>query len=55
MKPQDNSANIKNPNPGTPGTNRQYEQAKGNTGKQLNPIPNDSNTRPKPAPPKSKK
>lgn len=35
--PKDNQANIKNPNKGTPGTNRQYDQAQGNRGKQLNP------------------
>lgn len=33
----DNSANQQNPNKGTTGTNRQYDQAQGNRGKQLNP------------------
>ncbi len=37
IKPQDNAANIKNPNKGTLGTNRQYDQAQGDRGKQLNP------------------
>ena len=37
MKPENNAANIKNPNKGTPGTNRQYDQNQGNRGKQLNP------------------
>jgi hypothetical protein len=40
MKPQDNSSNTKNANKGTPGTNRQHDQAKGNRGKQLNPNQN---------------
>ncbi|WP_019677873.1 hypothetical protein [Arsukibacterium perlucidum] len=38
ITPQDNSANIQNKNPGTTGTNRQYDLAQGNRGKQLNPI-----------------
>ncbi|MDM8546191.1 hypothetical protein QUF61_06825 [Candidatus Venteria ishoeyi] len=37
IKPEDNEANIKNPNKGTPGTNPQYDQAQGDRGKQLNP------------------
>ncbi|TCK09137.1 alpha-amylase [Marinobacterium mangrovicola] len=37
IRPQDNSSNIKNPNKGTPGTNRQRDQNQGNRGKQLNP------------------
>ena len=37
IKPQDNSANQQNPNKGTSGTNRQYDQSQGNRGKQLNP------------------
>jgi uncharacterized protein (DUF983 family) len=37
MNPQDNEANQHNPNKGTPGTNRQYDQVQGNRGKQLNP------------------
>lgn len=37
MKPADNAANIKNPNKGTVGTNRQYDQSQGNRGTQLNP------------------
>jgi hypothetical protein len=34
IKPQDNAANQKNANKGTDGTNRQYDQAQGNRGKQ---------------------
>ncbi|MGE8297409.1 MAG: hypothetical protein ACN6PH_17895 [Pseudomonas sp.] len=37
ISPQDNEANQVNPNKGTSGTNRQYDQAQGNRGKQLNP------------------
>lgn len=37
INPKDNAANISNPNKGTPGTNRQYDQNQGNRGKQLNP------------------
>ncbi len=37
IKPQDNSANLVNKNKGSNGTNRQYDQAQGNRGKQLNP------------------
>lgn len=40
IKPKDNSANMPNPNKGTPGTNRQYDQVQGNRGKQLNPNQN---------------
>jgi hypothetical protein len=36
IKPEDNSTNQQNANIGTPGTNRQYDQNQGNTGKQLN-------------------
>ncbi|WPO84376.1 hypothetical protein SD427_08570 [Chryseobacterium sp. JJR-5R] len=35
IKPQDNEANMSNPNKGTPETNRQYDQNQGNRGKQL--------------------
>lgn len=35
IDPRDNSANQQNANKGTPGTNRQYDQAQGNRGKQL--------------------
>ncbi len=38
IKPQDNIANMKNSNKGTKGTNRQYDQAQGNRGKELNPT-----------------
>ncbi|MGZ8220864.1 MAG: hypothetical protein ACXWT0_04360 [Methylobacter sp.] len=37
IKPADNQSNMPNANPGTPGTNRQYDQAQGNRGKQMNP------------------
>ncbi|WP_460576827.1 hypothetical protein [Flavobacterium koreense] len=37
ITPTNNAANIKNPNFGTIGTNRQYDQNQGNRGKQLNP------------------
>ncbi len=36
IKSKDNQANQKNPNKGTSGTNKQYDQAQGNRGKQLN-------------------
>ncbi len=45
MKPKDNALNLKNANRGTRGTNRQYDQAQGNRGKQLAPTPNDANRR----------
>lgn len=38
IKPQDNNANLVNKNKGSKGTNRQYDQAQGNRGKQLNPM-----------------
>jgi hypothetical protein len=34
---KDNKANQKNPNKGTPGTNKPYDKGQGNRGKQLNP------------------
>lgn len=37
INPKDNAANMQNPNKGTSGTNRQYDQNQGNRGKQLNP------------------
>lgn len=37
MKPEDNESNMKNINKGTKGTNKQYDQAMGNKGKQQNP------------------
>ena len=37
IKPTNNHANQKNSNKGSSGTNRQYDQAQGNRGKQLNP------------------
>lgn len=38
IKRADNQANMQNSNKGTPGTNRQYAQAKGNEGKMKNPT-----------------
>ncbi|WP_460885535.1 hypothetical protein, partial [Photobacterium alginatilyticum] len=37
ITPINNSGNQQNSNKGTPGTNRQYDQAQGNRGKQMNP------------------
>lgn len=37
INPKDNQANMQNPNKGTSGTNKQYDQNQGNRGKQLNP------------------
>lgn len=37
IKPEANRANMPNPNKGTKGTNRQYDQSQGNRGKQKNP------------------
>lgn len=37
IKVADNAANIQNPNKGTNGTNKQYDQNQGNRGKQMNP------------------
>ncbi|WP_200898009.1 hypothetical protein [Arsukibacterium sp. MJ3] len=37
ITPHDNNADIRNKNPGTKGTNRQYDLAQGIRGKQLNP------------------
>ena len=37
IRPSDNASNMQNPNKGTAGTNRQYDQNQGNRGKQLNP------------------
>lgn len=39
IEPKDNSSNMPNANKGTPGTNRQYDQAQGNRGKQLAETP----------------
>ena len=35
ITPAQNSTNLKNPNKGTNGTNRQYDQNQGNRGKQM--------------------
>tara|TARA_Y100000815_G_C13348472_1_gene503122 strand:+ start:1312 stop:1545 length:234 start_codon:yes stop_codon:yes gene_type:complete len=35
IKPKDNSANMTNRNKGTSGTNKQYDQAMGHRGKQI--------------------
>ena len=37
VTPKQNQANQTNANKGTSGTNKQYDQAQGNRGKQLNP------------------
>lgn len=37
VSPKDNQSNQGNANKGTPGTNKAYSKAQGNTGKQLNP------------------
>ncbi len=37
IKPKDNESNMQNPNKGTDGTNKQYDKAQGDRGKQLNP------------------
>jgi hypothetical protein len=36
-KRSNHRADIKNPNRGTPGTNRAWDHAQGNRGKQMNP------------------
>jgi hypothetical protein len=35
IAPKDNSANMRNANKGTSGTNKQYDQSQGNRGKQM--------------------
>lgn len=59
MKPSDNASNQKNANKGSPGTNRQYDQAMGNRGQQMNPNqtgnPGASSSGPKPGASGSKK
>jgi hypothetical protein len=40
ITPTDNQANQPNSNTGTSGTNKQYDQAQGNKGKQQNPNQN---------------
>ena len=37
MSNSNNEANMQNPNKGTNDTNKAYDQAQGNKGKQLNP------------------
>jgi hypothetical protein len=37
QKNGNHNADIQNPNKGTPGNNRTYDQNQGNRGKQLNP------------------
>lgn len=37
VTPPQNQSNMQNPNKGTEGTNKQYDQNQGNRGKQLNP------------------
>ena len=38
INPKDNQSNQQNPNKNSEGTNKQYDQAQGNTGKQKNQI-----------------
>ena len=45
ITPADNQSNQPNPNKGTDGTNRQYDQAQGNRGKQMNPNQQDSSSK----------
>jgi hypothetical protein len=48
-KKPNHNADIKNPNRGTPGTNKTWDKAQGNRGKQLNPSQPEQNIpRPKP-------
>ena len=37
ITPENNRANMQNPNKGTKGANKQYDKAQGNRGKQMNP------------------
>jgi hypothetical protein len=37
ITPEQNQANMQNPNKGSSGTNSQYDQNQGNRGQQLNP------------------
>jgi hypothetical protein len=37
ITPLQNESNMQNPNKGTKGTNKQFDQNQGNRGKQLNP------------------
>lgn len=37
VSPSNNASNQKNANKGSNGTNKQYDQAQGNRGKQMNP------------------
>ena len=41
IDPKDNQSNMSNANKGTDGTNKQYDQAQGNRGKQLNAYQKD--------------
>lgn len=40
ISPRDNAANMQNPNKGTSGTNKQYDQNQGNRGAQMQPNQN---------------
>jgi len=48
VTPQQNQANQTNANKGTIGTNKQYDQAQGNRGKQLNPNQTNKKSNNKP-------
>ncbi|EKY18496.1 MULTISPECIES: hypothetical protein [Capnocytophaga] len=37
ITPENNCANMQNPNKGSDGTNKQFDKAQGNRGKQMNP------------------
>jgi|TARA_R110002020_G_scaffold211872_1_gene418112 hypothetical protein len=47
MSKSNNDADMQNPNKGTDGTNKNYEQAQGNRGKQLNPQEPKNDAQPK--------
>ena len=44
ITPEQNQSNMQNPNKGMKGTNKQFDQKQGNTGKQLNPNQKKNNT-----------
>lgn len=43
---KDNESDMQNANKGTSGTNKRYDKAQGNRGKQLNPNQPTSKTKP---------
>ncbi len=46
MSNSNNEADMQNPNKGTGGTNKAYNQAQGNKGKQLNPQEHKNDAQP---------